>query len=55
MGALAGAKIGVADMAANLVPVTLGNMLGGAAGVAGIYWLIYLRDRRSRDTGIGDR
>jgi formate transporter len=27
----------------NLVPVTLGNIVGGAVLVAGIYWLIYLR------------
>lgn len=46
IGALAGASFGVADMAGNLVPVTLGNIVGGAGGVAGIYWLIYLRDRR---------
>lgn len=46
VGALAGARIGLAEIAGNLLPVTLGNMLGGAGGVAGIYWLIYLRDRR---------
>jgi formate/nitrite transporter len=44
-GALAGAKVGLAEMAGNLVPVTLGNLLGGAGGVAGTYWLIYLRNR----------
>jgi formate transporter len=27
----------------NLIPVTLGNIVGGAVLVAGIYWLIYLR------------
>jgi formate/nitrite transporter len=30
-------------MAANLVPVTLGNMIGGGAFVAGVYWVVYLR------------
>lgn len=29
---------------ANLLPVTLGNIVGGAAFVAGVYWLIYRRD-----------
>jgi formate/nitrite transporter len=27
----------------NLLPVTLGNIIGGAGLVAGVYWLIYLR------------
>jgi formate/nitrite transporter FocA (FNT family) len=27
----------------NLVPVTLGNIVGGAGGVAAVYWAIYLR------------
>lgn len=30
---------------ANLVPVTLGNIVGGAGFVGGVYWLIYLRGR----------
>ena len=30
-------------LAANLVPVTIGNMIGGGAFVAGVYWVIYLR------------
>ena len=34
-----------ADLAANLVPVVLGNMLGGAVLVGGVYWLVYLRER----------
>ena len=32
-----------AGFVSNLVPVTLGNIVGGAVLVAGIYWLIYLR------------
>ena len=30
---------------ANLVPVTLGNVVGGTVLVAGVYWLVYLRPR----------
>jgi formate/nitrite transporter FocA (FNT family) len=32
----------------NLLPVTLGNLVGGTAMVAGVYWFIYLR-RPSKD------
>lgn len=35
--------IGIADMLGNLIPVTLGNIVGGGALVALVYWLIYLR------------
>ena len=31
-------------LAANLVPVTLGNILGGAGLVALVYWICYLRE-----------
>ncbi|MCC6741696.1 MAG: formate/nitrite transporter family protein [Planctomycetia bacterium] len=34
-------------LAANLVPVTLGNVLGGGVMVAAIYWYVYLRRRAS--------
>jgi len=34
------------DFAANLVPVTLGNIVGGTLLVAGAYWFIYLRGDR---------
>ena len=27
----------------NLIPVTLGNIVGGAGFVGGVYWFIYLR------------
>jgi formate/nitrite transporter len=30
---------------ANLVPVTIGNVLGGTLLVAAVYWLVYLRPR----------
>lgn len=46
VGALAGANVGLSGMVSNLVPVTLGNLLGGTAGVAGIYWVVYLRHHR---------
>jgi formate/nitrite transporter len=29
---------------ANLIPVTLGNVIGGTVLVAAVYWLVYLRD-----------
>jgi formate/nitrite transporter FocA (FNT family) len=29
----------------NLVPVTLGNIIGGAVFVAAIYWSIFLRNK----------
>lgn len=44
IGALqAEGTIGVADILANLIPVTLGNIVGGGVLVALVYWLIYLR------------
>jgi len=47
LGWLLGAKIDLAGMAGNLVPVTLGNMVGGGVLVAGTYWAIYLRPKAS--------
>ena len=35
--------ISVGDVAANLLPVTLGNVVGGGVLVALTYWLIYIR------------
>ena len=32
-------------LARNLIPVTLGNVLGGALLVGGVYWFVYLRPR----------
>ena len=44
VGMLAGAEgISVWDMIVNLVPVTLGNIVGGAVLVASVYWMVYLR------------
>ena len=31
----------------NLLPVTLGNVIGGAVLVGAVYWFVYLRPRRS--------
>jgi formate/nitrite transporter len=33
--------------AASLVPVTIGNIIGGGVLVGGVYWFIYLRHRRA--------
>lgn len=32
----------------NLIPVTLGNIIGGSVMVAGVYWFVYLRNARLR-------
>jgi formate transporter len=42
---LLGAPLGVLDMAANLLPVIAGNIVGGSVLVALVYWTIYLRPR----------
>lgn len=47
-GWLAGAPVGAIDFARNLVLVTLGNIVGGAGGVAMAYWLAYRRPSASR-------
>ena len=39
-----GAAITVQDFVGNLVPVTLGNIVGGGVFVAFVYWLIYGTD-----------
>jgi hypothetical protein len=33
---------------ANLIPVTIGNVIGGAVMVGIVYWFVYLRGSRSR-------
>lgn len=38
--------VGWSGLAANLVPVTIGNIIGGGVLVALVYWLVYLRDGR---------
>jgi formate transporter len=47
MAMLSGAsEIGIADVVQNLVPVTIGNVLGGGGLVALVYWAIYLRGEK---------
>ena len=56
LAGLAGRGLGVAPDAlepltwgrffiANLLPVTIGNIIGGCVFVGGIYWIIYARKR----------
>lgn len=41
---LSDGDITIVDLIANLVPVTVGNIVGGSVFVALVYWLVYLRD-----------
>jgi len=43
VGLLNGAEGGLTGILSNLVPVTLGNIIGGAGGVALAYWAAYRR------------
>jgi formate/nitrite transporter len=40
------ASLDVAGFAGNIVPVTLGNIVGGTILVGAVYWLVYLRGKR---------
>lgn len=40
---ISGGSISFADFMSNLIPVTLGNIVGGGLLVAFVYWSIYLR------------
>lgn len=44
LGIMLGAEGGVTGFLANMIPVTLGNIVGGAGGVAFVYWVIYRRE-----------
>jgi formate/nitrite transporter FocA (FNT family) len=44
------AGLTVGGFVANLVPVTLGNIVGGSVFVALVYYVIYVRGVRSQDT-----
>lgn len=44
LGLIAGAEGSLGDVAMNLVPVTLGNIIGGAGGVALAYWVAFDRN-----------
>ncbi|HHR86270.1 MAG TPA: formate/nitrite transporter family protein, partial [Candidatus Acetothermia bacterium] len=37
----------IGGMVMNLIPVTLGNIIGGAFFVATLYWVVYLRSAKS--------
>ena len=41
-----GSGIGFIDLLQNLLPVTLGNIIGGSGLVALVYWICYLRQAR---------
>jgi formate transporter len=43
LGILAGAQGGLSGFAQNLMPVTIGNIIGGGGAVAFVYWVIYRR------------
>jgi formate transporter len=42
------ANLTVGGFLNNLIPVTIGNIVGGALMVAGVYWFVYLRTNHSR-------
>jgi len=44
LGMMLGAKVSVTDMLGNLLPVTLGNLVGGAVMVGLVYHTIYRRE-----------
>lgn len=46
IGMLAGADVGVGAFAANLLPVTLGNIVGGGVFVGLVYYVGYVRPAR---------
>jgi formate/nitrite transporter len=46
--AAAGASLGPAGFLGNLVPVTLGNIVGGCLLVGAVYWFVYLKPTRPR-------
>ncbi len=41
---LSGGEITIVDLFYNLLPVTLGNIIGGSVFVALVYWLVYIRE-----------
>jgi formate transporter len=44
LGIFLGADLGIADVMHNLIPVTIGNLLGGAGMVGLVYYTIYRRN-----------
>jgi formate/nitrite transporter FocA (FNT family) len=49
LGLAAGADVSLPQIGGNLAIVTLGNILGGAGGVAATYWACYLRPQEASD------
>jgi formate/nitrite transporter FocA (FNT family) len=45
LGAQAPALTWVAFLGRNLLPVTIGNVIGGSVLVGAVYWFVYLRPR----------
>jgi formate/nitrite transporter len=51
---LAGAEgVGLSGFIGNMVPVTLGNIVGGGVFVAAVYWLIYLHGQDRGPVAVG--
>src|SRR3954453_16925488 len=50
-------NVGLAGFAHNLLAVTIGNVVGGAVLVAGVYWVLYRRKRHApaREPALSDR
>ena len=46
------ANLGWMGFAGNLIPVTIGNIIGGGILVAAIYWLVYLRRERATEVAM---
>lgn len=40
---ISGGEIGVTEFLTNLIPVTIGNIIGGSLFVAFVYWVVYLK------------
>ena len=40
---IGGSEITIADFLGNVIPVTVGNIIGGSLFVAFVYWVVYLR------------
>lgn len=47
VGMLAGAHVTLEAFIANLIPATIGNILGGGVLVALVYWVVYIRGVKS--------
>lgn len=47
MGAVLGANLDWTSVVLNnMIPVTLGNWVGGAIFIGGVYWLIFMKGKR---------